>query len=368
MTLPLAALYSQSLGASPAMIGVVLGSGFVLPVLSAVSVGGWVDRLGASRMILFGSIGLALAPIIPVLLPNLMALGALQVVAGLSHLAAVVAIQSYVARIGGSREKNFGWYTTLVSLGQLIGPLLAGAMIEMLGYRSALIVSGCAGVLAALFGLALLSSARVSVPRTEASPRSRPQVGGTLNQPLRVALFTSGATLFALGVHQTFFPVYLDTKNVSATAIGALVGLRALSAITVRPFLARLGRLVGNRSLTLGASLLLCGLALALVPLGNSILVFGAASVLLGLGSGVSQPLTMVVLSDHVHEARRGAALGARLSVNFLALGLSTLLIGALVPSLGYATAFVICAVIPALVAAWVYQGGGRLEAPQATG
>lgn len=368
MMLPLAALYSLELGASPALIGIVLGAGFVLPVVAAVSVGGWVDRVGAPRMILVGAIGLALAPIIPVLLPGLLALVALQVVAGLSHLAAVVAVQSYVARIGGSREKNFGWYTTLVSLGQLIGPFLVGILIEVLGYSSAFIVSAGTGLLAALASRALPRLPKNEIDKAERSGLSTNPASGLSNQPLRTALLTSGATLFALGVHQTFYPVYLDTQDISPTLIGALVGLRALAAIAIRPFLAYLARLVGNRSIMLGVTLMLCAVALALLPLGNSVLMFAAASILLGLGSGVSQPLTMVVLSDHVKPARRGAALGARLSVNFLALGLSTLLIGALIASLGYATSFVAGALLPGLAAAWLLRGGGRLDTLKAPG
>ena len=368
MTLPLVALYSQALGATPALIGIVLGTGFVLPVLTAVYLGGWVERLGAPRMILLGALGLATAPLIPALCPSLLALAMLQIAAGLSHLAGVVAAQSYVARISGSRERNFGWYTTLVSLGQLIGPFALGAIIEVLGYRGALVASGGAGVVAA--GLSRLLPRLSECPTGGAVPLPSTIDGPELsaNRPLRAALLASGATLFALGVHQTFFPVYLDTQHISSTLIGILVGLRALASIAVRPFLAPLGKAVGQRSVMLGVTLLLCGLGLALIPLGNVVALFAAASVLLGLGSGISQPLTMVVLSDHVHQARRGTALGARLSVNFFALGLSTLLLGALIPVLGYATSFIACAILPATVGAWVWRGGTRLEAPHGVG
>src|SRR6056297_3128185 len=97
MTLPLVALYAQSLGAAPTAIGLVLGVGFVLPVLTAISIGTWVDRVGARRMILAGAIGLAIAPVVPVLAPSLAALALLQIVSGVSHLSGVVAAQSYVA-------------------------------------------------------------------------------------------------------------------------------------------------------------------------------------------------------------------------------------------------------------------------------
>lgn len=371
MTLPLVALYSQRLGAAPGAIGLVLGVGFVLPVLTAISIGTWVDRVGARRMILAGAIGLAVAPVLPVLAPSLAALALLQIVSGVSHLSGVVAAQSYVARLAGPRERNFGWYTTFVSLGQLVGPLAVGVAIELLGYRGALVLSGSTGVAAALLSRGLppvaVRAVKASCP-SHAMPRTTtysPKSELLMNPPLRLALLASGATLFALGVHQTFFPIYLDVQNISPALIGGLVSLRALSAILVRPFLVPLGRLVGRRSVMLGLTLLLCGVGLALIPMGSTVGLFATASVLLGIGSGIAQPMTMVVLSDHVLSERRGTALGARLSINFLALGLSTVVLGAVIPVLGYAASFLLCGAVPAFVAIWVGLGKTRLEAPQ---
>lgn len=371
MTLPLVALYAQRLGAAPGAIGLVLGAGFVLPVLTAISVGTWVDRVGARRMILAGAIGLAVAPVLPVLAPSLAALALLQIVSGVAHLSGVVAAQSYVARVAGPRERNFGWYTTFVSVGQLVGPFAVGVAIELLGFRGALVLSGATGLAAALSsrGLPPVTVRAVEAPdRSHAMPRARTfstRSDLITHPPLRLALLASGATLFALGVHQTFFPIYLDVQRISPAAIGGLVSLRALSAILVRPFLAPLGRLVGRRSVMLGLTLLLCGVGLALIPMGSTVGLFAIASVLLGIGSGIAQPMTMVVLSDHVLSERRGAALGARLSINFLALGLSTILLGAAIPVLGYAASFLVCAAIPASVAMWIWLGRARLEAPQ---
>lgn len=368
MTLPLVALHAGSLGAAPQAIGLVLGAGFVLPVVTAVGIGGWVDRLGAPRMILVGALGLAVGPLVPAALPSLATLTVLQVVTGVAHLAGVVAAQSYVARIAGPRERNFGMYTTFVSFGQLLGPFAVGAAIDGMGYRGALLVTAGAGVVAAA-----LSRALPRLPRRhdapEAPPPRRTRHRELVRAPsLRLALGASGATLFALGVHQTFFPVYLDLQHLSPTLIGVLVGLRALSAIAVRPFLAPLGRLVGQRSTTLGLTLAFCALGLAFIPLGSTVTLFAIASILVGVGSGVSQPMTMVVLADHVPAERRGAALGARLSMNFLALGMSTVLLGAIIPLFGYGPSFVVCALVPAAVAVWVWRGGARLETPRTAG
>lgn len=368
LALPLVALYSQELGAAPRAIGIVLGVGFVLPVLAAVSIGDWVDRIGARRMVVVGAIGLAVAPTIPWIEPSLIALAAMQVVMGVAHLGSVVAAQSYVARIGGPRERNFGWYTTFVSVGQLAGPFLLGVALEATGYPGALATSAVVGVAAVGLAVGLRPMGHPRAPTTPAAIGSSRKRDLASSRPLRLALVASGATLFALGVHQTFFPVYLDRQGIGAGSIGVLVGLRALAAILVRPFLGPLGRVVGDRAVLLGFTLALCALGLVLMPLGPSLAVFAAASVVLGVGSGVSQPMTMVVLSDHVDPVRRGAALGARLSVNFLALGVATVTLGAAVPVVGYPVAFVAGALLPGAAAAMVARAGAQLEAPPRAG
>lgn len=191
-----------------ASLVLVLTAGFVLPIVCAVPVGHLVDRLGAKPVITIGALGLALAPPWPVLHPSLVTLTLLQLLTGIAHLGSVVAAQSYTSRLAGSHERNFGWYTTLVSLGQLVGPFLLGGLIEISGYRSALIASGVSAVSAAIASRFL---PQLSVVETNASGASvsqgQPRIRFRANVPLRTAMITSGAILFALGIHQTFFPV-----------------------------------------------------------------------------------------------------------------------------------------------------------------
>lgn len=199
LALPLVALYSQELGAAPQAIGLVLGVGFVLPVLAAVSIADWVDRIGARRMVVAGAIGLAVAPVIPWIEPSLIALAAMQVVMGVAHLGSVVAAQSYVARIGGPRERNFGWYTTFVSVGQLAGPFVLGLALESTGYPGALATSAAVGVAAAGLAVGLRPLGDADAPAASAAPGASRKRDLASSRPLRLALVASGATLFALG-------------------------------------------------------------------------------------------------------------------------------------------------------------------------
>ena len=124
MMAPLVPLFGLELGASPAVIGLLVSAGYVLPLLLAIGAGSLVDRRGPRPLIVGGMIGMTLSPLLVAAVPDLGALIVAQLVLGLSHLLVIVAAQAHVASRGEgqARERNFGWYTTFVSVGQLTGP------------------------------------------------------------------------------------------------------------------------------------------------------------------------------------------------------------------------------------------------------
>ena len=94
MTGTLAPLLGASLGAPPAVIGVVVAAAFAFPLLLAIPVGGLIDRAGAKPVLLTGAGLLTLAPLLVAASPSLAALLAVQVLAGLGQLLGVVAAQA----------------------------------------------------------------------------------------------------------------------------------------------------------------------------------------------------------------------------------------------------------------------------------
>lgn len=360
MTIPLVALYSAQLGADAGLVGAVVTAGFILPVFLAVPVGALVDRLGARAMIAAGAAGLAVAPLAPLLAPSIPSVFALQLLAGVAHLTAVVAAQALVASLGAGahRVRNFGWYTTMVSLGQFVGPLLIGAAIDFGGYRSSLLLLAIAPTL----GLAACAFLRPREASAGLAPPHRPGeiLGLGRSGPVQLALLASGVTLFALGIHQSFFPVYLDKLAYPASTIGVLVSLRALVAMVVRPLLPLLAARSWSRTALLSAMLLGLGLSVAALSLPPVVAVLAIASVGLGIASGVTQPLTMVVLSDGVVPTLRGVGLGMRLTVNYLAMGASGVLVGALIGLIGYRPGFAACGLLIASASAIVARMDSR--------
>lgn len=350
MIAPLAPLYSLALGASPAVIGVVIAAAFLFPLFLAIPAGSLVDRYGSRGILLAGSLLVGLSPFLVPLYPGFAALGLVQVLGGLGQLLAVVAAQSYVATLGGgrAREQNFGWYSTFISVGQLIGPLLAGLAVDLLGFEAAFAISGVCATLAVGLVVRLRQPAREvsSEPHHFPTPA---QMGRLLRNPgVQLALLVSGTIMIPLMGYQSFLPAYLDLLAYPATMIGAVLSFRALVTIAVRPFMPRIISAFGGRLRTLIATTTMCAIGLAGIAHG-SLWSLAIVAVLVGVGLGISQPLTMVTVVDGVNSSERGIAFGMRLTANRLMQVTGPLALGLIAQLVGYQAMFPLAAGFAAL-------------------
>ncbi len=354
MVVTLVPLLGVSLGATPATVGLLVSMGAVLPLFLATLVGVAVDRFGPVRLIVLGSIGIAAAPVLVAVSPSLVTLAVTQALVGLFHLMLVVAAQAYVAGLGSAatHEKNFGWYTTFLSVGQLIGPLTGGFIANSHGFPAAFAAASIIAIVAAALTYLL-----PRVPSLGLAPRSTRQVFEALGDVLKsrgatVAVVVSTCLILVLSAYQAFFPVHLELLGYPASAIGAFIGARALAAILVRPFISRIVSLCSGRKRAFLLALALTGIGLLVAGIAVSTLPLGAASAMLGIGLGLGLPLSMVATVEHVAAGSRGTALGLRLTGNYAALVLGPLLLGVMAEGVGVRGTLVFSGllVVPAVV------------------
>ncbi|WP_372965691.1 MFS transporter [Marinobacter sp.] len=342
ITIPLTAL---ELGASSAMVGVILSAPYLLPLVLAIPLGGLITSWGAKRSIVAGGLGLVLGVLSILALPGFVGLVLAQLVVGVAHMVMILAGQSVVSGLGQGKvlERYFGWYTTCLSAGQLIGPLLAGWLLDTRGSMLTFLVTGAVALLTLVSGCGLTGSARLGHPARREAVGYRAQLRLMRKNPgVQVSIALTVAVVFALSAHGTFLPVYLENLDVSATTIGALVSLRALSAMVVRPFMSTVIDWLGGRVRAMVISALLVAVGLMLTGLVEGVVLLGLLAVLVGVGSGVSQPLSMVVLAESVHPDQRSGAWGVRLMGNRAVQFLAPLSLGLLAEILPYSMTFLI--------------------------
>ena len=204
-----------------------------------------------------------------------------------------------------------------MAVGQTLGPLLGGVLLDLFGAEIGF--GSMALALVAAFALTLPMRVGGQVETTPARLRWRAARRLLGDRTVGLAMLTSSAALWAVTVQVTFLPVHLELLAVPAAAIGALLSLRSLVAVLVRPWMPRMVAALGGRERTVVLTLLAMATGLMGVAFTTSWWVLALFMMVFGAGFGLSQPVSMVMVADRVAAGERGAALGLRLTGNRLA-------------------------------------------------
>jgi MFS family permease len=313
-----------SLGYDARDVGLVAAAYALLPLLAAIPLGRYSDRRHAGSLIGVGCGLQAGACSLLALADTALTLGLASTVLGLGHLAVALGVQDVIARESRpeSHDQHFGLLTAGVSLGQLIGPLVAGAV---LGDRSGIALTDATSR-AMVVGAAIAAGAAVCgflaqrhqpaapfVPSVETRSGSVGTILGTPGIP--AAIFASIAVLSAADIFTAYMPVLGEERGISPGVVGVLLALRAATSLAsrlgIRQFVALAGRLGLMTLSAFAAALAFCGVALS-----DDVAVLVALSLVAGLGLGFGQPLSMTLVAQLVPPNTRATALSVRISGN----------------------------------------------------
>ncbi|AZM97478.1 MFS transporter [Vreelandella venusta] len=354
VAVPLAAI---ELGATPLILGLIVSAPYILPLLLALPFGSLVARLGSPRTLQLGAVAMVIGAGLLVVIPGFQGLIAGQLVIGLAQLLMIISAQTAITYLGQGTalERYFGWYTTYLSIGQMVGPLLAGWIIDHRGGPGAAFYGAFIASFLTLASL-LMSNQRTSVNKQPSISflTSVDQQWHLLKTSLgvKLSLIISLAAMLALGAHGSYFPVYLESLALSGTAIGLLVSLRAFASMAVRPFTSAIVSLLHGRYATMSLTLIFMALGLMLVGMTGNVYWLCLFSVFVGLGVGLSQPLSMVVIAESVPERQRSHALAVRLMANRAMQFAAPLLLGLVTQLSGFTVAYLVCGAL--LLLHWI--------------
>jgi MFS family permease len=325
---PATSYRALALGADERAIGLVTAAYAVVPVLVALPLGRLADRRSPAPLFVAGTVGLAAGCGLLGVASSLEALALASAVLGFGHLAFMVGGQTLLGIQSDpqTQDRDYGLYTAVTSLGQLIGPALAGFLLA--SARAETISSGTTVAFlfaAVLATLALPLTARVQrrdrhAASTQTQPSARParSAVGLLRLPgLPAGLFASLALLAAIDVLTAYLPVLGEQSGVGPSAVGLLLSLRAFGSILSRLLLGRLVIRWGRVRLIVGSTLG-SAVLLAAVPLSGSVPVWSALLLVSGFLLGMGQPLTMVLVVRAAPPGAQGRALAMRLTGNRL--------------------------------------------------
>jgi MFS family permease len=333
-------LYALELGAGAGTIGVLIGLYALFPTLLSVAAGRMLDRRGYLPSLVAGALGMVAGLLIPVLLPTMPGLLLSAAVMGLSNVYFIVAMQSITNRLGDGpdRARNVANFSLAVSIGQLVGPVAAGLLIDGLGHRYAYAVLAVLP-LGTLGMIAWLKSSLPTPPRS-ADGTPKPDLLEMLRRPeLRPVFVMSAVAVAAVDLYSFFLPIYAHSIDLSASMTGLILGTFAAAAFVIRALMPWLIARLGERRL-LVQSLLLSGAAYLLFPFISAWWLLALLSFVLGLGVGCGQPLTMMMCYNRAPPGRSGEALGVRFTIVNMAHMSIPVLFGTMGSALGVLAVF----------------------------
>jgi predicted MFS family arabinose efflux permease len=228
----------------------------------------------------------------------------------------MISIQRTAGRSAGDsteRMRVFSWLGVAPALSNLIGPVLAGLLIDAAGFAAAF------GALA-LLPLASLWWARrvpVEAPQRTSNASTRAAWSLLLAPGLRRLLFVSWLVSASWDLHNFVVPILGHERGLSASAIGFVLGAFAVAVTAVRLLIPLLAHRVSEVQVLAGAMLWI-GAVFVAYPFARGAWAMGACSVLVGLALGAVQPMVMSMLHQLTPHERHGEAIALRsMTINF---------------------------------------------------
>jgi predicted MFS family arabinose efflux permease len=334
-------LHALQLTANQFAIGVVIALYSLCPMLFAILIGRIADRLPPHRLVIAGSLIMTLALVLPVVVPGLPALCVAAFVLGFAHQVFSLPIEALVGSIGGSekRARNYALITMAWSAANFLGPVMAGLSIDHIGQLEVYLVL-------AVFTFApivMLALKRDLLPRSGARHKEIEGRSSVLDlwriASLRNTIIAAGVVGSAQDLFQFYMPIYGHAVELSASAIGTILGVASLAAFVIRGILPLFSQRFTEAQI-LKSAIFISAFAFMLFPLFTNAFALSAIAFVLGLGVGCAMPMTMSLLYALAPENRLAEAFGLHKTVRNATHLVVPIVFGSIGAAFGFATVF----------------------------
>lgn len=341
---PILPVYSQTMGASLAVVGLVVSAYGFSQLVLRVPVGVASDRWGRRKPFCVAGLLVASAGcLVLVLAPNPFWLIIGRGIVGVSAATWVTITVMFSDWFPPERVPGaMALLTFLSGLAQMLSTAIGGRVADSLGWHAPFML----GIVFGAFGAAMLLVVPEDRRLGKAAPSwSRMARVGTEPRLLRVSLagaflqFSFWATTYA------FVPIYAHGLGASRTVLGLLTSGAlvpyTLAALAVSRWVHRWGAI---RSAIIG--LLLCAASTLVVPSIHDLLLLGLSQAASGLGRGLSMPVLLGLSIQNIASSEKATAMGVFQAIYAIGMFLGPALAGVLADSLGLTSAFSISALM----------------------
>jgi len=309
LTVPIMRLYADSLGATVAIAGFIIGMYSIVNTPANIVFGPVVDKFGRKIPLIIGLVGDAVCMFLYSLCSTSLQLLVVRGFHGLAGAVLGLATASMVADYSPTekRGRGMGFYAIAMGLAPLVGMMTCGIIMRNPAGFNMVFYTGSALLLAAVI-LAFL------LPQTEAKGKAESidfkKIGVIAARKANIASYAAiFSQWFIMGVITVLLPSYM--VNLGMTAFHVAMVMLAVTA-TYAAFSYPAGLLsdkVGRKIPSLmGLSLLV--IAINLIPMATSFEQLIGLGMLQGIGMGCILPSALALISDNTEKGERGTAMG----------------------------------------------------------
>ena len=354
---PLVPQLAVQQGMSGATIGTLFAMAGIVPVILALPIGASINRLGIKRVLAIGAIARGMASLALVFTPTFALMLLSLTISSGSLLLVEVGQQAYVASLGKGRdtERNFGWFTFVMGIGMVVGPLFSGIVSDVSGFRSAFWMAGLVSFLA-LFAIGLLDEPSSSGGKRTSVVQDLRRTCGPMMAKAGVlsAILLVVFLYFSLGAWEIYLPALLAERKFTSTQIGFIVSSFTFATMVARPLLSVGTDLMGRQRLS-AVCFAIGAVALAAVPAMNTVPLLVLAAVGCGIGRGILPLVSLVTISDQTTREDRSIALSLRMMAIRFESMIHPLVFGAVAGLAGTGSTFTLAGALMAASAVWFY-------------
>ena len=347
MLFPILPLYCEHLHFSPALIGIIVSAQSILSIPLAIPLGRIMDRISPIIGVKVGFLLNCISSVLLLGFKNFFGVISSQLIAGLGFLLIVVGAQTTISSTMDyyKKAKGFAQLSLFGSIGQVFGPFLGGLIVTHFNFSLVFLIT----LLISLPGLFIKTPKKRSkdiIQKDKSNISLIKDISDFLKEPnvIIILLFTSIA-VFITSLRNSFLPIFLKNNSYNADTIGILISIFSITMSIVRIFIARIFKTIQLNKL-MYLTLFLFFIGLSIIPLTNNLIVITIGISLWGGGFGISQPLSMLLMSENIQREKSGLGMGLRFTAINLSTSIAPIVFGLITEYIKISYNFYFCSII----------------------
>jgi len=324
------AVYVASLGASAAVVGLMISAYGGARLIVNMPAGFLSEKLGRRAMMSAGCALIAASSFAAMTVVRIDAFFVCMLVMGGASAVFMTSALAAVADLGesGKRLRDMSMFQAANMVGSSMGPAIGGLAAGLWWFGAPFLINA----IVALLGV--VAFAMMPWPQALANKKIEPPKTGALGRLAReglgVGLMYFSIFYVRVASNWVLLPLIAKSKyGLELTTIGLILTCGALANLAVLTSVGFLVRVFGRvRVITLSSLLTLC--ACAMLAFGEREAYLWVTSILFGAAAGIASPTLNAYVADTAPEGLRGPAMGLLRTMQDLALILGPLVTGLL--------------------------------------